>query len=259
MRSRHQEGEGGERQHEAEQMQGQDSSHTTPYVGLDLPHTNRYVKPRMAEAARARELSKQETREALLRAAMAEFAQHGLDAPSLDAICARAGFTRGAFYVHFRDREDLVAAVMERVLGAFLDAVVARGEDERGLAATVERFAAAVSAQREARHAAQRRRRRILPTPGAPPACPSTRCSRPVQRSDDLRRRFVSILEEAIRRVSRAAESEGLERPEALATLLRADRARRARRARSRSRRSTSRRCATPRSVCYVLQSADRP
>src|SRR5215470_788296 len=106
----------------------------------------------MAEAARARQLSKQETREALLRAAMGEFAEHGLDAPSLDAICARAGFTRGAFYVHFRDREDLVAAVMERVLGAFLDAIVARGEvgGERSLAATVERFAAAVAGPRGA-------------------------------------------------------------------------------------------------------------
>ena len=52
--------------------------------------------------------AKQETREALLQAAMAEFAEKGLDLPSLDAICARAGFTRGAFYVHFRDREELV-------------------------------------------------------------------------------------------------------------------------------------------------------
>ena len=173
----------------------------------------------MAEAARARDLSKQETREALLRAAMAEFAEHGLDAPSLDGICARAGFTRGAFYVHFRDREDLVAAVMERVLGAFLDAVVARGEGERGLAATVERFAAAVSAQREAR--AGGRGSTVDPAaawgaPGVPFHQVLAACSR----SPDLRRRFVSILEEAVRRVARAAEAEGQRSPEALATLL---------------------------------------
>ncbi|HVH04632.1 MAG TPA: TetR family transcriptional regulator, partial [Myxococcota bacterium] len=66
----------------------------------------------------ARELAKQETREALVQAAIAEFAEKGLDLPSLDAICARAGFTRGAFYVHFRDREELLGAVMERALGA---------------------------------------------------------------------------------------------------------------------------------------------
>jgi TetR/AcrR family transcriptional regulator, transcriptional repressor for nem operon len=168
------------------------------------------------EAARARELAKQGTREALLDAAMAEFAEKGLDAPSLDAICARAGFTRGAFYVHFRDREDLVAAVMERVLGAFLDAVVAQGTSERDLDATVERFAAAFTALRAS-------------GPGSPPdpsrawgarGVPFHQVLAACQRSPELRRRFVSILEEAIRRVTRAAERQGREHPEAVATLL---------------------------------------
>jgi AcrR family transcriptional regulator len=170
-------------------------------------------------AASARELSKQETREALLRAAMAEFAEHGLDGPSLDAICARAGFTRGAFYVHFRDREDLVAAVMERVLGAFLDAVVARGAGERSLAATVERFAAAVSGQRAARA-----RGRVAASDPADawgaPGVPFHQVLAACARSDELRRRFVSILEEASGRVAQAAESEGLEGPSELAALL---------------------------------------
>jgi len=78
--------------------------------------------------AESRSAAKAETREALITAALAEFRARGLDTPSLDAICARAGFTRGAFYVHFRDRDDLVVAAMERVLGAFLDAVIGRGE-----------------------------------------------------------------------------------------------------------------------------------
>ena len=46
---------------------------------------------------------------------MALFAKHGLDGPSLDDICAHAGFTRGAFYVHFEDRDDFLVAVMDRV------------------------------------------------------------------------------------------------------------------------------------------------
>ena len=174
----------------------------------------------VAEAASARQLSKQETREALLRAAMAEFADHGLDAPSLDAICARAGFTRGAFYVHFRDREDLVAAVMERVLGAFLDAVVARGEvgDERSLAATVERFAAAVAGHRSAR---ARGAEPPEPTDAwRAPAVPFHQVLAACSRSPDLRRRFVSILEEAIRRVANAARHEGQGDADALAALL---------------------------------------
>ncbi len=70
----------------------------------------------------SREATKRETREALVTAGMLEFAEHGLDAPSLDQICARAGKTRGAFYVHFADRDELLAAVVERVLTTFYDA-----------------------------------------------------------------------------------------------------------------------------------------
>src|SRR5215813_11962618 len=89
--------------------------------------------------------AKQETRDALIAAGLAAFAEHGLDVPSLDAICARAGFTRGAFYVHFKDRDDFVVAVMEHVLGGFLDAVIATGDDAHDLEHTVERFAEAIA------------------------------------------------------------------------------------------------------------------
>jgi TetR/AcrR family transcriptional regulator, transcriptional repressor for nem operon len=87
-----------------------------------------------------RALAKQKTRELLIQAGMALFAQHGLDGPSLDAICERAGFTRGAFYVHFADRDDFLTAVMEQVGRQFLDTVIGSG-----LALTVERFMASVS------------------------------------------------------------------------------------------------------------------
>ena len=162
--------------------------------------------------------SKQETREALIAAALAEFAEHGLDAPSLDAICARAGFTRGAFYVHFRDREDLVAAVMERVLRAFLDAVVARGEGVRDLEATVQRFAGAVAALREVRsHAA----RAVDPADAwGVPGVPFHQLLAACGRSPNLRRRFASILEEASRRIAHAAQVEGRADAEALGALL---------------------------------------
>jgi TetR/AcrR family transcriptional regulator, transcriptional repressor for nem operon len=98
------------------------------------------------EATRqSRETTKAETREALVAAGLAEFAEKGLDAPSLDAICARAGFTRGAFYVHFRDRDEFLECVMEKVFGSFLDAVIATGDNAHDLEETVARFAAAVS------------------------------------------------------------------------------------------------------------------
>lgn len=92
----------------------------------------------MAEHPTNRPVGKRATREALIQAGMVELAEQGLQEPSLDAICARAGFTRGAFYVHFEDREDFVAAVMERVLGGFLDAILAKGSHEQDLAQAVQ-------------------------------------------------------------------------------------------------------------------------
>lgn len=99
----------------------------------------------MAESTRRRREAKQETREALIAAALAEFAEHGFDAPSLDAICARAGYTRGAFYVHFRDRSDLMVAVIEHALTVFMDTIIATGDAGHDLERTIDRFAAAVA------------------------------------------------------------------------------------------------------------------
>jgi AcrR family transcriptional regulator len=89
----------------------------------------------MRQAAKAR------TREALIEAATMLFADEGLDAPSLDAICARAGKTRGAFYVHFRDRDEILVAVMDRVGHAFLDAVMGGVALEETVRRFVQAFA----------------------------------------------------------------------------------------------------------------------
>ncbi len=80
-----------------------------------------------------------ETREALVRAAAEEMAEKGIEHASLNAICDRAGFTRGAFYVHFRDRDELLAAVVEGVLGRFQDMVFTK-EDAPDLGATIAQF-----------------------------------------------------------------------------------------------------------------------
>jgi AcrR family transcriptional regulator len=73
---------------------------------------------------RTRAEASKETREALVQAALELFVEEGLSGPSLDAICERAGFTRGAFYVHFETRDDLIVAVVERAMGAFIDAMI---------------------------------------------------------------------------------------------------------------------------------------
>lgn len=69
------------------------------------------------------------------------FATRGLDAPSLDDICAHAGLTRGAFYVHFEDREDFLVAVMDEVGRPLLDRLFAVGAG--GFEEAAARFVAA--------------------------------------------------------------------------------------------------------------------
>lgn len=90
--------------------------------------------------SKTREEAKRETREALIRAGIEAFAAEGVDLPSLDAICARAGFTRGAFYVHFKDRDDFLLSVMDKVLSEFINSVIATGEYGEDLRKTVDLF-----------------------------------------------------------------------------------------------------------------------
>lgn len=100
-----------------------------------------------AKVPKSREETKKETREALIRAGLAAFQEDGLDA-SLDDICDRAGFTRGAFYVHFADREALLVAVMEHVGETFLASVFSGmgGGAALSLRTVAERFVGSVKA-----------------------------------------------------------------------------------------------------------------
>jgi TetR/AcrR family transcriptional repressor of nem operon len=87
----------------------------------------------------SRQEAKQKSRVALLAAGMELFAEQGLDGPSLDVICKKAGYTRGAFYGHFKDREDFMVAVMEAVGRPLVD-TLAKTEGDEGLAVTTQRF-----------------------------------------------------------------------------------------------------------------------
>jgi AcrR family transcriptional regulator len=109
----------------------------------------------IAMPKRARKISKTraemkgETRAALIAAGLAEISKHGLEA-SLDAICARADLTRGAFYVHFADREAFLVAVMNEVLGRFVASMTS--SDVTDLRSAIETFFTAAAARSPAIH-----------------------------------------------------------------------------------------------------------
>ena len=66
------------------------------------------------------------TRQRLLDAAAEVFAEVGLDAASVEAICERAGFTRGAFYSNFDSKDELFLELARRVASERVAAVRAR-------------------------------------------------------------------------------------------------------------------------------------
>jgi AcrR family transcriptional regulator len=145
-----------------------------------------------------RDLAKRRTREALLNAGLAEFAARGFDIPSLDGICARAGYTRGAFYVHFRDRDDLLVAVTERALKRFLDALIATGNQAYDLPRTVDQFMGGVATA--VATATRSRRRRAVLLGGMQ----LHRLLEACVRSRSLRTRVVALVQDAVERLSRA-------------------------------------------------------
>ena len=64
--------------------------------------------------AAPRSSRREATRARLLQAATAAFAERGFHGASVEDICERAGFTRGAFYSNFSDKDDLVLALFDQ-------------------------------------------------------------------------------------------------------------------------------------------------
>lgn len=76
------------------------------------------VQTTPVEVPPARRLSprREQTRERLMAAALTVFASRGIIGASVEEICEAAGFTRGAFYSNFADKEDLVVALLRHEL-----------------------------------------------------------------------------------------------------------------------------------------------
>jgi len=67
--------------------------------------------------------SRENTRARLLEAAEQVFAEVGLEGATVEAVCDRAGFTRGAFYSNFESKDELFLTLAASVGEARLQAV----------------------------------------------------------------------------------------------------------------------------------------
>jgi AcrR family transcriptional regulator len=81
------------------------------------------ARPPAAATANKHQQKTAATRRALLAAARRLFARDGFDGCRIEDIAAAAGYTRGAFYAHFRAKEDLFFAIFEQEAGRRVDQI----------------------------------------------------------------------------------------------------------------------------------------
>jgi AcrR family transcriptional regulator len=79
-----------------------------------------------------REQSQARTRTRLLESAAKAFVRNGLDGTSIEQVAEGAGHTRGAFYGHFKSKEDLYLALLEERFDSYI------GDFSRALATDEE-------------------------------------------------------------------------------------------------------------------------
>ncbi|MEU7069759.1 helix-turn-helix domain-containing protein [Streptomyces narbonensis] len=82
------------------------------------------------------------TRAALLKAALEAFAEHGFHATTIEQVCERAGYTRGAYYSNFASKEELFLALFDehsdRTVRRLADAIDALTPEEYTLTRLAE-------------------------------------------------------------------------------------------------------------------------
>ena len=83
---------------------------------------------------------KQATRQRIVEAAGRRFKQDGIDGAGVATVMSDAGLTNGAFYGHFRSKEDLVANVLADQLRAQRQSFDAQPSDRAGLEAFIRSY-----------------------------------------------------------------------------------------------------------------------
>jgi AcrR family transcriptional regulator len=75
----------------------------------------------MTGAASTRREKQARTRSSLLRAAATVFCRRGLEGASIDEVAEEAGYTKGAFYANFRNKEELFLVMLDEKFAAELE------------------------------------------------------------------------------------------------------------------------------------------
>ena len=83
-----------------------------------------------APPGRMKRPRRDDVRRLLLDAALSEFTRDGYDRVSLDQVAAAAGFSKGAIYSNFTNKEDLFLTLMDQQVRSRIRAVESASADE---------------------------------------------------------------------------------------------------------------------------------
>ena len=89
----------------------------------------------MSKLSLVRARKREHTRRALMNAAVSVFSRHGYERATVDLVAQTAGYSKGAFYVHFDSKEAIFIDVLSEAAG-FLETTV-----DDSLESTIEAFA----------------------------------------------------------------------------------------------------------------------
>ncbi|MEO0108031.1 MAG: TetR/AcrR family transcriptional regulator [candidate division WOR-3 bacterium] len=72
---------------------------------------------------RRSDIQTEDKRRRILKAALSLFLQRGFDSTTVDEVASRAGVAKGTVYLHFHDKADIYASLLEERLGALESAL----------------------------------------------------------------------------------------------------------------------------------------
>jgi AcrR family transcriptional regulator len=116
---------------QARAMPDPDSS-AKPASPRHVPARTQRANARAASVGLALTKSKLPTTDKILEAAAEFFASHGYANSTLDDVAALAGFTKGAVYYHFKDKESLLLEVLKRIEMRSIDSTAATVHERGG-------------------------------------------------------------------------------------------------------------------------------
>jgi len=95
---------------------------------------------RAREAAGGRKERSAARREAILAAALDEFAERGFEAARLEDVAKRAGVAKGTIYLYFRDKQSLFQELVRAMVTPLIGTIEALGETDMPMRALCDRI-----------------------------------------------------------------------------------------------------------------------